>query len=333
MTSSSSSIKGLPDSNNNSSFDSLPQNIKDIIAALKDAIDQFDLFFKKARDLILELATRLDEGGLYERNQISRIIKKILKHKTKERKITEKWIEECLPSEYKRPYVKSELSSLSRERSKGQPSNKTESVDKHQAELAELPLKHEVAVLTFGQEEVVELPPPTTKGTDYDDKGKEVKAKSSRRDFTECEDCQIKDSKIKELEDIVRKRTQFTFANQISESTDDKIKQLQKELDERTREVTDRTLQIGRLSDELKHIKEKQEADVHKKDENLNFANVAVTNTGDFEYALLLGDIKYHLAPLYPKIGDGGKVWFSGKFDKDTGNFLSIRFGRIGDNV
>jgi hypothetical protein len=58
-----------------------------------------------------------------------------------------------------------------------------------------------------------------------------------------------------------------------------------------------------------------------------------VTNNGDFEYSLLLGDIKYHLAALYPKIGDGDKVWFSGKFDKDTGNFLSIKFGRIGDNA
>lgn len=106
-------------------------------------------------------------------------------------------------------------------------------------------------------------------------------------------------------------RTQLTPANRIIESRDDKIKQHQE-----VREVT-----------ELKHVKEEQ-GDIHK-DENLNLSNVAVTNTGDFEFTLLLGEIKYHLLSLYPKIGDGGKVWFSGKLDKDTGKILSIKFGRI----
>ncbi|HZA08416.1 MAG TPA: hypothetical protein VE619_11990 [Nitrososphaeraceae archaeon] len=55
-----------------------------------------------------------------KRNQICRKIKQILKDKITERKITAKWIEKCLPSEYKRKYndnknkkIKSELSSLS----------------------------------------------------------------------------------------------------------------------------------------------------------------------------------------------------------------------------
>ena len=48
---------------------------------------------------------------------------------------------------------------------------------------------------------------------------------------TECEYCQIKDFRIKELEDAVRKTTQLTPANQISEGMYDKIKQLHKELD------------------------------------------------------------------------------------------------------
>lgn len=47
------------------------------------------------------------------KNQICKRIKEILKDKIQQRKITEKWIEECLPKEYKRNYVKSELSSLS----------------------------------------------------------------------------------------------------------------------------------------------------------------------------------------------------------------------------
>ena len=57
---------------------------------------------------------------LCERNQISRTIKKILKDKIKEGKVTEKWIEECLPPEYKRHYTKSEVSSLSKQRPKQQ---------------------------------------------------------------------------------------------------------------------------------------------------------------------------------------------------------------------
>jgi hypothetical protein len=67
------------------------------------------------------------------------------------------------------------------------------------------------------------------------------------------------------------------------------------------------------------------------KDKHLNLVAGAVTNTGDFELAFLLGEMRYHLDSLYPKVGDGGEVWISGKFDKDTGNLLSIKFGRIAD--
>jgi DNA repair protein RadA len=89
------------------------------------------------------------------------------------------------------------------------------------------------------QNEIAEPQPSTTKGTDYDDNGKEVIAKSSRRDVTECEHCQIKDFRIKELEDAVRKTTQLTPANQISEGKDDNIKQLHKELDLEIQEIQD----------------------------------------------------------------------------------------------
>ncbi|MFZ0221152.1 MAG: ParB N-terminal domain-containing protein, partial [Candidatus Nitrosopolaris sp.] len=85
------------------------------------------------------------------------------------------------------------------------------------------------------QNEIVEPQPSTTttttKGTDYDDNGKEVITKRSRRDVTECEHSQIKDFRIKELEDAVRKTTQLTPANQISEVKDDNIRQLHKGLD------------------------------------------------------------------------------------------------------
>jgi len=59
------------------------------------------------------LARRLDESKQCEQGQISKRIKEILKDKIHEGKISGKWIEECLPKEYKRKYIKSELSSLS----------------------------------------------------------------------------------------------------------------------------------------------------------------------------------------------------------------------------
>ena len=100
---------------------------------------------------------------------------------------------------------------------------------------------------------------------------------------------------------------------------------------ERNRTLSDKTSQIAKPSDELRHIKQKQAA--ADKDKHLNLVAGAVTKTGDFELAFLLGDMKYQLASLYPKVGDGGKVWISGKFDKDTSKILSIKFGRIGNKT
>jgi hypothetical protein len=86
-----------------------------IIADLKISIDQLHNSFSKAKDLILELARRLDETKRCEQSQICRKIKEVLQDKIKEGKITEKWIEGCLPPEYKRRYDKSEVSSLSKQ--------------------------------------------------------------------------------------------------------------------------------------------------------------------------------------------------------------------------
>lgn len=91
--------------------------VESIILELKEVIDRFDYNFRKAKDLILELARTLDESERCERTQISRKIKEILKDKINEGKITAKWIHECLPSEYKREYSKRELSSLSKNNS------------------------------------------------------------------------------------------------------------------------------------------------------------------------------------------------------------------------
>ncbi len=91
------------------------QDLDGIIASLLSIIDQIDSCFREAKALILELARRLDEGGVCERGHVCREIKKILKDKISQHKITETWIEECLPTEYKRMYNKSKLSLLSKQ--------------------------------------------------------------------------------------------------------------------------------------------------------------------------------------------------------------------------
>jgi len=88
--------------------------VENIIAKLRDVIDERDKNFADAKSLILELARHLDETRQCEETQICRKIKEMLNDKINEGKITGKWIEECLPQEYKRKYAKSELSSLSR---------------------------------------------------------------------------------------------------------------------------------------------------------------------------------------------------------------------------
>ena len=95
------------------------QTIKGIITDLKLVVDQLGKNFTKTKELIHELARRLDESKQCEREQVSRKIKEILKDKIKEGKITAKWIEDCLSPEYKRKYTtKSEDTSLSKENGK-----------------------------------------------------------------------------------------------------------------------------------------------------------------------------------------------------------------------
>src|SRR5689334_14837555 len=65
--------------------------IKGIVVDLRQVVDQIDKNFKKAKDLIIEIARRLDEGRFCERGHISRRIKEMLQDKIKEGKITPKW--------------------------------------------------------------------------------------------------------------------------------------------------------------------------------------------------------------------------------------------------
>ena len=87
---------------------SLPENVKSIARNLRIAVDQMHLGLTKAKELILETARQLDEGHVEEQAKICKKIKEILKDKIQEGKISEGWIEECLPREYKRKYTRTE---------------------------------------------------------------------------------------------------------------------------------------------------------------------------------------------------------------------------------
>jgi hypothetical protein len=106
-----------PQSSSSSPPPSSTNQVQILVTKLKAVIDDLAKNFANAKDLVLELARVLDETKqCKERSRICRKIKEMLKEKIAEGKITAKWIEECLPREYRRRYnnsIKSELSSLS----------------------------------------------------------------------------------------------------------------------------------------------------------------------------------------------------------------------------
>lgn len=83
-----------------------------MIIDLRLLIDDYHGHLIRSKELILEIARKLSqEEWRFEKSTICTRIKEILEDKVREGKITERWIEECLPPEYKRCYTKSELSS------------------------------------------------------------------------------------------------------------------------------------------------------------------------------------------------------------------------------
>ncbi len=48
-----------------------------------------------------------------------------------------------------------------------------------------------------------------------------------------------------------------------------------------------------------------------------------------FEFPLVFRDLRNHMATMFKKEGDRGKVWFSGKINKRTGKVVDAGFGKI----
>ena len=91
----------------------LDPKISNILTNIKIKIDELGIVFSTIREHILQLAKYLDEEKKCQRDRISVLIKNLLAEKVKEAKISARWIEGCLPKEYKRKYAKSELTSHS----------------------------------------------------------------------------------------------------------------------------------------------------------------------------------------------------------------------------
>jgi hypothetical protein len=88
------------------------EDLRNSAEELREIIDKLNSDFMRAIELIVQLARKMDENSVCRRDEICRHIKNILQDKIKNGKISERWIEENLPSEYKRHYTpKSEESS------------------------------------------------------------------------------------------------------------------------------------------------------------------------------------------------------------------------------
>jgi len=299
-----------------------------VLTDLRLAIDQIDSSLKNARDLILELARTLDESGECERRSVSRKIKELLADKIQEGKITAKWIHGCLPSEYKREY-KREVTSLSYSDIKNKEINidsrsdvivqgiegndihknddNDESLDKggRQEETKKIIMDvHGMPV----EEKNLELTPPLFPTTDNnsianaDDvlkphqKGKQIKPD------LECPSCQELYTEVIELREAVKKATKLQTADDMlsgSESAEQHPKH--------PSSVSSVVVTIPPVGNRL------DSSDGIKK----------------FEFSLLFGDISKYMARLYQKIGEGGKIWFSGRIDTKTGRVISANLGRI----
>jgi hypothetical protein len=81
-------------------------SVNGIITDLKMMIENLHLKFTKLGEIIQELARRLDEEQICKQENICQVIKEILNEKIAEGKISERYIESCLPTEYKRKHIR-----------------------------------------------------------------------------------------------------------------------------------------------------------------------------------------------------------------------------------
>ena len=76
------------------------------ISKLKETIDNLNINSKKIKELLLEIANKMEELRIFKTDEICIKIKEFLHDEIKQKKISEKWIEKCLPRKYVRRYEK-----------------------------------------------------------------------------------------------------------------------------------------------------------------------------------------------------------------------------------
>src|SRR5688500_6014951 len=84
-------------------------SVNGIIADLKMMVEELHFEFMILREIIIELARRLDEEQICKQETICQAIKEIIKEKIAEDKISERYIESCLPTEYKRKHIRKRI--------------------------------------------------------------------------------------------------------------------------------------------------------------------------------------------------------------------------------
>jgi hypothetical protein len=148
------------------------------------------------------------------KSQICRKIKEILQDKIKDGKITEKWIEGCLPQEYKRKYSKSELTSLSKQ-------------VKRNAETEQLENRGQILVDTQGRKSILtniesrnddDVRKRNFLTDDSIEQGlnKEVSNQNGRSEEEHDDDKQVLRSEIYELRQALKRQTPILTADKIS---------------------------------------------------------------------------------------------------------------------
>ena len=174
-------------------------SVNGIIAELKMMVEELHLEFKKMREIIIELARRLDEEQICKQETICQAIKEILKDKIIEGKISERYIESCLPTEYKRKHIRKKI--IETEQISVSQSNQSTSLiqkDESNNNSDYIKLENRPIELQFNNK-LTKNPP-----------------KLHDTEFEGCSMCKDVIAENKELREIVHKNIKFVSANTLN---------------------------------------------------------------------------------------------------------------------
>jgi len=213
--------------------------------------------------------------------------------------VSERFVRECLPEKYKQ---KHKVENAKKQKKLNQEENNNLA--------AETPLDNKEVIIvdadgsmtsTFFKEDEDDQPSKTATDDPIDDKTFTRPSSSSQQLEQEHNikyDDSHSDNKIKDLD-----HNEFNNQNLIQDNILDKPSQL-----------TDFS---------SKEIITEEEAITYKPSYDND------TDTLPFEYSKSYKEIRNYLTPLYSKIGDNGRIWFSGRINKNTGEVISHNFGRL----